>query len=73
MVCQLWYESEPNGLTIEPADGSTWLPAPLAKIDIALMNIATTVYNKKRSMIINWCSLYDLLVLDQLMIHPAFS
>jgi hypothetical protein len=57
----------------------TWIPVPLGQGDISLMEIATFVYNSKGSVMINYCrtylniiSIYDLLLLDQVEIHPDY-
>jgi len=78
-VKQLWYELEPYGLYLKPAQNATWVPTPLDNDDISLIDIATQIYNAKGSAIINRCRLYlqfistyDLLLFHSTEIHPAY-
>jgi hypothetical protein len=55
---QLWSELEPNGLILRPASSVTWFPTPLAWQDKAFMSIATSVFKKTGSAMINQCTVY---------------
>jgi hypothetical protein len=54
----IWQECEPNGIILRPAKNITWTPTPQGSSDILIMSIATTVYNKKGSGMINRCSFF---------------
>jgi len=80
MVNQIWRETKPYDVILKPTKGIVWVPTPLHKHDIALMDIATSVFNKKGSTIINKCraylhlfSLFDLLMFNKPKIHAAYS
>jgi len=69
---QIWSELEPLGIHLCPAQNIIWTPPPLAKGDTPIMEIATKVYDKKGSLMINRCrmflniiSLFDLLLWDR--------
>jgi len=53
MVNQIWRETEPYDVILKPTEGIAWVPTPLHKHDPTLMDIATSVFNKKGSAIIN--------------------
>jgi len=78
-VAQLWYEMEPHGVTLEPANGCIWTPDPIMDSNIPLMELAITRFNKKGSAMINRCHIFlqvisvcDLLTVNKLDIHLAF-
>jgi hypothetical protein len=79
MCHQLWWETEPFGVMLRPMEGITWTPCPLSPNDLSIMSVATTVYNKKGSAMINKCRLYlrvislcDLLIHDKPILHPDY-
>jgi len=76
---QLWRETEPFGVTLRPMDGITWTPRPLSSNDLTIMTLATSVYSKRGSAIINRCHLYlrvisvcDLLIHGKPIVHPDY-
>jgi len=79
MVAQIWRKTEPLGLHLKPSNNVTWVPAPLHPCDFSIMDLATSIYDKKGSTIINQCRIYlqiisicDLLLFDTMPIHPDF-
>jgi hypothetical protein len=70
---------EPQGIVLRPAEGITWTSQPLCNQDKALMDIAVTYYDKKRSACINRCrqflqviSVLDLVIPHTNTIHPSY-
>jgi hypothetical protein len=79
MCVQIWRETQPLGVQIRHAEQVTWLPEPMAKDDICIMELATRYYNNEGAYIINRCRLYlqlisimDLLLYDLFPIHPSY-
>jgi len=79
MVAQIWRETEPLGIHLKPPSNATWIPDPLHPCDLSIMDLATSIYDKKGSTIINRCRIYlqiisicDLLLFDSTSIHPDF-
>jgi hypothetical protein len=69
----------PFDVFLRPAKDITWIPQPLGTNDIALMEIVTSKYDKKGSLMINRCrlylriiSLYELLLFDCPKIHESY-
>jgi hypothetical protein len=76
---QLWSDTATFGLHLRPADNITWGPSLIHPNDRSIMEIATSVYDKKGSAIINRCCIYlqlismvDLLISNTQTIHPAY-
>jgi hypothetical protein len=62
-----------------PTLPSTWAPSPRHSMDIPIMEIATSKYDKTGSWIINKCriylqliSIFDLLIHNMTDIHPSY-
>jgi hypothetical protein len=76
---QIWRETEPNDVFLQSSSDATWVPEPLGKNDTPIMDIATSVYDNKGSLMINRCrlylqviSLFDLLIFQTNRIHPSY-
>jgi hypothetical protein len=76
---QLWRETEPKGLILQPSEDATWTPPLLSNIEKSLMEIATNHFSESHSFMINRCTLYllvislnDLLLFDRPSIHPSY-
>jgi hypothetical protein len=49
LCVQIWRETEPFRVFLKPTSNATWTPHPLGADNIPLMELATSVYDKKGS------------------------
>lgn len=52
---QIWKETQPYGVSLQPVEQVSWIPFPLAEKDIALSELAMKSYNGKGAQMINRC------------------